>query len=195
RGQEPNTQRQPEPVARQPEPVTAVAPTDRPPRTWREPHEETSPPAGVPALGADDVEAVSVRRTLSEAGPAGPDAPQVSPTPAAAPTAPYVPLAYKTVDPDHIDEQVTLLRAMVAALRNLDPEAVSHRSVDDALATVPGLTDADRAAFHAEAVSDLASATAVAEAELRYAERRLLESETAFERERRGARGARGPLE
>lgn len=98
----------------------------------------------------------------------------------------YVPLAFKAVDPDQITWQVVQLRAMVAALHDLDPETLSHQSVDEALATVPGLTPGDRATLHADAVLDLASATAAIE-------RRLSDAETAFERDRRGARGARGP--
>lgn len=105
---------------------------------------------------------------------------------AATGAAPFRPLAFKTVDPDAILRQVAQLRATVAALHDLDPEALSAEAVGEALAAVPDLTAADRAALHAEALADLSSATAAAE-------RRLWEAETAFERDLRGGRGARGP--
>jgi beta-lactamase regulating signal transducer with metallopeptidase domain len=110
----------------------------------------------------------------------------VPPVAAATSAAPFRPLAFKTVDPDAILRQVAQLRATVAALHDLDPEALSTEAVGEALAAVPDLTAADRAALHAEALADLSSATAAAE-------RRLWEAETAFERDLRGGRGARGP--
>ena len=112
--------------------------------------------------------------------------PAAAPRPAPVAAAPYAPLAFKALDPDQITRQVVQLRATVAALRDIDPAAVSPAAVDHALAAVPDLTADDRAALHAGALADLARTTAAAE-------RRLVDAETAFERDRRGVRGARGP--
>lgn len=147
---------------------------------------ESAPSARLAAPSA--VSGLAASAHLAEApSPAEPAATSPRLSAARADASPlYVPLAFKAVDPDQITRQVIQLRAMVAALHDLDPETVSHQSVNEALATVPGLTPDDRAALHADAVLDLASATAAIE-------RRLTEAETAFERDRRGGRGARGP--
>ena len=163
---------------------------------FREPSLAAAPAVPVPAarpasardLGPDRVAAVPplAAAPATERTPSPPPV-AVRAGAARAVAAPaYVPLAFKAVDPDQITWQVVQLRAMVAALHDLDPETLSHQSVDEALATVPGLTPGDRATLHADAVLDLASATAAIE-------RRLSDAETAFERDRRGARGARGP--
>ena len=128
---------------------------------------------------------------VRESAPVRPVAPAASPAPVAPrpparTAAPYVPLAFKSVDPDEISRQVVQLRATVAALHDLDPASLSRATIDEALAAVPDLTPADRALIHADALADLGSATAAAE-------RRLSEAETAFERDVRGGRGARGP--
>ncbi len=163
----------PAPVAPVVEPPTPPAPPETPPA----PPEAPSAPPEAPAAPA--------ARALPTPSPA--PAPAVARrAPAAAPRPAPAPLAFKAVDPDHITRQVAQLRATVAALHDLDPEALSHQSVDAALAAVPDLPDADRAVIHAEALANLAQATAAAE-------RRLFEAETLFESDRRGGQGARGP--
>ncbi len=139
----------------------------------------------------DGPEPASPPTALTASAPPHPVTPVVSPAPAATravarTAAPYVPLAFKSVDPDEISRQVVQLRATVAALHDLNPASLSCVTIDEALAAVPDLTDADRLALHADALADLRSATAAAE-------QRLWEAETAFERDMRGARGARGP--
>ena len=169
------------------------------PKTSR-PAEPAGAPAGAPAgdpPGASatetpavpDADPAEARAALRLAAPARPQANDIvppRPTPTPAPVALRAPLAFKAIDPDAIMRQVVQLRATVAALHDLDPEALSTEALDDALAAVPDLTDEARAALHAEALADLSSATAAAE-------RRLSEAETAFERDVRGGRGARGP--
>ncbi len=169
----------PEPL----EPVRVVVAVEAEPA----PPEPAEPPPAPATPTPRAVQTPSVARVADPAAalPAPRPSHRIAPRPAS-PAPAFVPHAFKAVDPDQITRQVAQLRATVAALHDLDPEALSHQAVDAALAAVPDLPDADRAAIHAEALADLAQATAAAE-------RRLFEAETAFERDRRGARGARGP--
>ncbi|HEX8298538.1 MAG TPA: hypothetical protein VF594_05190, partial [Rubricoccaceae bacterium] len=147
-----------------PLPVASLPPT---PPAERMTIERTVPPVPTPRTDAP-VEVADVSVPSDERAPL------------------FRPLAFKTVDPDAIMRQVAQLRATVAALHDLDPEALSTETVGEALAAVPDLSAEDRAVLHAEALADLSSATAAAE-------RRLWEAETAFERDIHGGRGARGP--